>query len=715
MQRPNISTRIGTTSNGRDKPQSTPNWRGWRPDKPKPGVTTDANSVLALHGEDHDPNLAETSSNRPGGPPRVAITKPPPKPRQPSPKKQKTTQRYVDPAWSRKEGSSNWVGRRVEYQRDPRDVPRYRNDYERQIDEDHEREYRLDAWSRHRERVIPREEPTRGAPRDSYQSSGSQSYRMGPGMPSPSTIQAVHGRPETKHQSSLSSLPSTPDLHTDAKTGNNNAHNDVSSSLEVTTLVEDLRMGSPHEESLQDPGATTLSYDSPLGTIKSEETSNIPGLETDERRRPELSTSLKRTFSSLPASPDQLDSFKRRRVSETDPALKSDSSEVGTLTTTIKPESAEQTSVASVVINAEPQVKREPSPDRLPSPIDVDAPPLSLYEQLGLPGRTSGSHRVPRPKFSRSQVVERSAWAEKMSNAIRWVRGNEHAPLEMGNIFWRADGVCFDWSVSKEELLEATRSKTPILTHHDHQETVEAPNASIQQAQRLESNGDANANRSMVIDDAVSGLRMLSAETLSGVAICFLDRYTRCFDHLQSRKELRKAYSVDAIMTLQFNDLPTEGTCPRVGNPRRQGHSVVELAERENGRNLLLDPDRVPNHPGYKQRFRRSFNAGSDAIIAKLLEFDDLMHSPTIDSPSQFQFHIVAFADLGCLLLTFHGELFNRTTVERPSSVVVRFDRTFLLRQNDVKAPSWIDWPWIIINDQMTLFHRPGIICQCSG
>ncbi len=102
----------------------------------------------------------------------------------------------------------------------------------------------------------------------------------------------------------------------------------------------------------------------------------------------------------------------------------------------------------------------------------------------------------------------------------------------------------------------------------------------------------------------------------------------------------------------------------------------------------LSASDREPTHPSYHYRARKCFNSGPQAIISKLLEFDDLTHSPTIDSTS-FQFDITAFADLGCVLLKFYGELYNRHTVERPSSVALRFDRSFLLRQNDVNSPSW--------------------------
>jgi hypothetical protein len=41
------------------------------------------------------------------------------------------------------------------------------------------------------------------------------------------------------------------------------------------------------------------------------------------------------------------------------------------------------------------------------------------------------------------------------------------------------------------------------------------------------------------------------------------------------------------MMSWQFNDLPSVGTCPQVGNPQAQGHQITE-APRWVGRNLLF-------------------------------------------------------------------------------------------------------------------------------
>jgi len=88
---------------------------------------------------------------------------------------------------------------------------------------------------------------------------------------------------------------------------------------------------------------------------------------------------------------------------------------------------------------SDPIVKEESSPSRPASPIDVDAPPLSLYDQLGLPNRTSGALRVPRPRFGKDETAKKESWSKEVAESIRWVRGREGTlpPLIVGNIFWR--------------------------------------------------------------------------------------------------------------------------------------------------------------------------------------------------------------------------------------------------------------------------------------
>jgi hypothetical protein len=88
---------------------------------------------------------------------------------------------------------------------------------------------------------------------------------------------------------------------------------------------------------------------------------------------------------------------------------------------------------------SDPIVKEEPFPSRPTSPIDVDASPLSLYDQLGLPHRTSGALRVPRPRFGKDEKAKKESWSREVAESIRWVRGREGTlpPLIIGNIFWR--------------------------------------------------------------------------------------------------------------------------------------------------------------------------------------------------------------------------------------------------------------------------------------
>jgi len=83
-------------------------------------------------------------------------------------------------------------------------------------------------------------------------------------------------------------------------------------------------------------------------------------------------------------------------------------------------------------------VKEEPALSPT-SPIDVDLPLPSLYDQLGLPNQTSGALRVPRPQFDRDEKEEKERWSREMVDSIRWVRGRDGSvpPLVVGKILWR--------------------------------------------------------------------------------------------------------------------------------------------------------------------------------------------------------------------------------------------------------------------------------------
>ena len=419
-------------------------------------VTPDPSAALALHGEDHDPNLAETTSKRLGGPPKVAVTKPPPKPRQPFPKKKKLApSRPTGLPWSRNEEQTRQSGYGGEHLKDSRDAPRYREDERRWNSEVREREYRQNAWSHYRDRTTPRQEPDRGGSSwtESRYSFNSRPYLHGAGVASFMATQELYCPPEPMHPrpsfSPSTDSPSTPeDLPALVEIMNHATHRAVSSPLALTPLGEDVTTSGTHEETSQYHSTAPPSpLDSNTNSFKVEEgsitldlaRSALESTMEGESLGPGSSTlSLKRKFSQTP-SPSQFDMFKRRQMSETHVATTAGSSLARLPAVTITQESTESQRASPMLLDVEPPivVKREPSPDRLPSPIDVDAPPLSLYEQLGLPERTSGSHRVPRPKYSMLQTMERKAWAEERSNAIRWVRGTAYPPLEMGSIFWR--------------------------------------------------------------------------------------------------------------------------------------------------------------------------------------------------------------------------------------------------------------------------------------
>lgn len=91
-------------------------------------------------------------------------------------------------------------------------------------------------------------------------------------------------------------------------------------------------------------------------------------------------------------------------------------------------------------------VKRESlsPPPQPPAPIDIDAPPKSLYQELGLPERTSGVYRVPYPVFKNERSVKdmKYEWTRQMTEKIRWVRGKDVRPIVVGNVFWRYVSYC---------------------------------------------------------------------------------------------------------------------------------------------------------------------------------------------------------------------------------------------------------------------------------
>jgi hypothetical protein len=182
-------------------------------------------------------------------------------------------------------------------------------------------------------------------------------------------------------------------------------------------------------------------------------------------------------------------------------------------------------------------------------------------------------------------------------------------------------------------------------------------------------------------------------------------------------------------MSLQFNDLPTEGSCPRVGQPKKQSHAIVNYADREVARNLLLDSTQDPKGRQYKWKTKMSLATGSQSIASRLATFEALSHTASPSSSRSYQFVVTPIKELGLLVLEYSGELYATKANSEERYVSLRFHRTFVMRPNEPDAASWwvvhsrrstwthklsrIDWPWVITNDQMTLFHRPGIMCQC--
>ena len=212
-----------------------------------------------------------------------------------------------------------------------------------------------------------------------------------------------------------------------------------------------------------------------------------------------------------------------------------------------------------------------------------------------------------------------------------------------------------------------------------------------------------------------------SADSLSNIATCFLDRYiqqfvippfyrlsarryTRCFDQVKSRSRLSGAYTEDALMSIQFNDLPSEGTCPRVGQPKKQSHAIVDFADREVGRNLLLgelvsmqitvgsfriDSDRDPKDRQFQWRTKSSLVIGSQAITSRLATFESLSHTPSPSSSRTYRFSVAPLKEFGLLLLEYSGDLYATKASSGERYLSLRFHRTFIMRSNEPDSASW--------------------------
>ncbi|KIM33449.1 hypothetical protein M408DRAFT_5952 [Serendipita vermifera MAFF 305830] len=426
----------------------------------------------------------------------------------------------------------------------------------------------------------------------------------------------------------------------------------------------------------------------------------------------------------------------------------------------------------------DPVIKEESPPPRSVSPIDVDAPPLSLYDQLGLPNRTSGALRVPRPRFSKDEQAKKEKWSKDMADSIRWVRGRgtNLPPLIVGSIFWRPDGVSFDWEVPPEgpilPAVESTGSfaisgtlhnsphienqlasdaivplevnnkapggypdkrigavtmpqgsfpsgkalSAPIVKEEVVETSLRSPTIDpigARETRTLNPSSDTgidvdrsvassghdipqNSDDAPVLQNIPESLPVIptnpafdSPDAISNIATCFLDRYTRCFDHVKSRGKLAEAYTSDAYMSLQFNDLPSEGSCPRVGQPKKQSHTIVNFAEREHGRNLLLDSDRDPKDRQYKSRIKSSLCIGPQAIASRLAAFEALTHTISPSSSRAYHFVATPLKELGLLLLDYSGELFATKANSDERYISSRFQRAFVIKPNEPDAASW--------------------------
>jgi hypothetical protein len=142
-------------------------------------------------------------------------------------------------------------------------------------------------------------------------------------------------------------------------------------------------------------------------------------------------------------------------------------------------------------------------------------------------------------------------------------------------------------------------------------------------------------------------------------------------------------------MSFQFNDLPTEGSCSRVGQPRKQSHAIVDYADRDLGRNLLLESDRDPKDRQYRWRTKMTLAIGSQSIASRLAIFEALSHTPSPSSSRAYQFVVTPIKELELLMLEYSGELYATKANSEERYVSSRFHRTFILRPNEPDSVSW--------------------------
>ncbi|PVF95869.1 hypothetical protein CPB86DRAFT_554293 [Serendipita vermifera] len=165
---------------------------------------------------------------------------------------------------------------------------------------------------------------------------------------------------------------------------------------------------------------------------------------------------------------------------------------------------------------------------------------------------------------------------------------------------------------------------------------------------------------------------------LSNVAICFLDRYTRCFDIPRMRSKLVDAYTEDALMSLQV---------------------VTNAVLTQTDYVLYSTHDR-----GVPPRMKSPHFIGAQSIAAQLLMFDKMTHTPSLSGLRSYEFDITHIEELNNILLVYQGNFYSGDEDTGPPHITSRFVRSFILTPNDPGIASWVDWPWIISNDQMTLF-----------
>jgi hypothetical protein len=157
-------------------------------------------------------------------------------------------------------------------------------------------------------------------------------------------------------------------------------------------------------------------------------------------------------------------------------------------------------------------------------------------------------------------------------------------------------------------------------------------------------------------------------------------------------------------MSLQLNGLPTEGTCIRVGNPKKQGHCIVNFTERDDSRNLLLgellhlvtllyflklgtESDWM--FRGTQINHNHKLVIGRDRITVRLASFEALTHLASMVSPHEYKFDVTPLGEYGCFLLVHEGDLFARKATDGAAYVSLRFHHSFILRPNVVDSPSW--------------------------